>query len=144
MARDAAHQQAQSDWYQRNREKVIAKSAAKRRRNYMWLCSQKDKPCADCGVEYHPFVMEFHHRDPSTKLDTVGNLIQKASRQRVIDEIEKCDLLCANCHRVRTYWEEGFDSLLTDSLASNVAEDAFDTASVRVSRGVDSPPCMAD
>ena len=62
-------------------------------------------PCVDCGVLYPPYVMDFDHRDPSTKIDKVSRLAsQTTSRERLLAEIEKCDLVCANCHRERTYF----------------------------------------
>jgi predicted HNH restriction endonuclease len=60
----------------------------------------KDKPCADCGVKYPTYVMDFHHRDPATK-EFVIALSASRSREDVIAEIDKCDVLCANCHRIR-------------------------------------------
>lgn len=60
----------------------------------------KDKPCMDCGIQYPPFVMDFDHRDPSTKKFH----FQVAKNWKdTLTEIAKCDLVCSNCHRVRTY-----------------------------------------
>ena len=69
-----------------------------------WLIEQRSRPCARCGGEFPPYVMEFHHRDRSTKLFAV---VKTATRgyDGLITEIEKCDLLCANCHRI-VEWEE--------------------------------------
>ena len=58
--------------------------------------------CADCGGAFHPSVFEFHHRDPSRK-DLTGNQIKRSAWPRVRSELDKCDLLCANCHRIR-HW----------------------------------------
>ena len=70
--------------------------------NAKFIASSKDKPCLDCGVSYPPYVMEYDHLDASVK---VGNLSQmkSASRRAIIREIGKCDVVCANCHRERTY-----------------------------------------
>ena len=66
------------------------------RRNYLLSLKQ---PCAKCG-ESRPHVIEFHHRDPSTKSFNVGYTISNGSRSKVeIElELEKCVFLCANCH----------------------------------------------
>lgn len=61
---------------------------------------QKDVPCYSCGVKYHWVVMDFHHRDPSKK-DTRVAEMRSAPMDRIIAEIAKCDILCANCHRMR-------------------------------------------
>ena len=63
-----------------------------------WLWDLKDKPCFDCGGSFHPAAMDFHHLEPGTKERTMNNY---ASKSKVLAEIEKCVLLCSNCHRVR-------------------------------------------
>lgn len=60
-------------------------------------------PCADCGVQYPPFVMEFDHRGGETKLNNVSALSRYGSRKRLDAEIAKCDIVCSNCHAIRTY-----------------------------------------
>lgn len=64
---------------------------------------KKDKPCSDCERVFHPAAMQWDHRPGTVKLADVGELLGKNNRQRVLDEIAKCDLVCANCHAVRTY-----------------------------------------
>lgn len=61
----------------------------------------KNKPCMDCGISYPPCVMDFDHRDPSTKKRAVGSFVN-SSLAALQEEIAKCDLVCANCHRLRT------------------------------------------
>lgn len=63
----------------------------------------KRKPCADCGGTFHPFVMDFDHRDDSAKTFNVSAAIPLGLPwDRVVAEIAKCDVVCANCHRMRT------------------------------------------
>ncbi len=63
----------------------------------------KDKPCADCGGQFAPEAMDFDHRPGTDKLDDVGKLVSgRYSWDKVQAEIAKCDLVCANCHRIRT------------------------------------------
>ena len=57
----------------------------------------------DCGQTYPTYVMDFDHRDPTTKLCKVSAAVYLGSEQKLLDEIAKCDLVCANCHRVRTH-----------------------------------------
>lgn len=57
--------------------------------------------CADCGYAEHPHALDFDHRDPSTKSFGIGGAWSK-SLARVAAEIAKCDVVCANCHRIRT------------------------------------------
>lgn len=58
-----------------------------------------ERGCADCGCS-DPAVLEFHHVDRTTKTDTVGRMTGR-SLEQVLAEVEKCDVLCANCHRIR-------------------------------------------
>ena len=56
--------------------------------------------CADCGGTFHPACYDFHHRDPREKAFnwTKLRLLRWSAVRR---ELDKCDLLCANCHRLR-------------------------------------------
>lgn len=56
------------------------------------------KSCTVCNKEYPPCAMDFNHQDKYTKLDSISGLYGK-SKKRIRDEIEKCELICANCHR---------------------------------------------
>ena len=55
--------------------------------------------CIHCGYSKYPEVLEFHHKNPETKDFNVSAKGHCRSWDRVKKEIEKCDLLCANCHR---------------------------------------------
>jgi hypothetical protein len=60
-------------------------------------------PCVDCGDLFPPYVMDFDHRDPSTKEFQISNAVKShVAWSRVLSEIAKCDLRCACCHRLRT------------------------------------------
>lgn len=64
------------------------------------LDALKDKPCVDCGQSFPPCVMDFDHVR-GAKSRCVGNLFN-VSEARLMAEIDKCDLVCSNCHRIRT------------------------------------------
>lgn len=79
----------------------------KRRRHDLrdFLLEVKSAGCSLCD-EKHPACIQFHHRDPSNKVDRVNRLLaQSKSLKLVKEEIEKCDLLCANCH-AKLHWNE--------------------------------------
>lgn len=60
------------------------------------------KPCADCGQTFDPVCMDFDHVR-GDKNDNVGSMVARGvALDRIQAEIEKCDLVCSNCHRVRT------------------------------------------
>lgn len=64
----------------------------------------KSVPCADCKKCYPHWVMDFDHLDGSQKLDNVSALVNGAvSERKLLEEIAKCEVVCSNCHRDRTY-----------------------------------------
>jgi hypothetical protein len=67
------------------------------------LIQLKAKPCADCGNEFPTCCMDFDHRPGTEKVNNVGTMFAHHwSQERILAEIAKCDLVCANCHRIRT------------------------------------------
>jgi hypothetical protein len=74
----------------------------------------KAKPCADCGVMYPYYVMDFDHRPGSDKTSNLTKLAQRgASREVLLAEIAKCDVVYANCHRERTYRRKQWGEVYT-------------------------------
>ena len=63
---------------------------------------KKNLKCQQCG-EAHPACLEFHHRNPEEKEFGIGHSIEKKSVEQVMNEIAKCDVLCANCHKKLHY-----------------------------------------
>lgn len=78
------------------------------------LAGLKNKPCLDCQGWFESYQMEFDHRDPHTKLACVGTIVT-GSLQKLLFEINKCDLVCSNCHRKRTYERRQYVSNLRPS-----------------------------
>ena len=68
------------------------------------LAGLKERPCADCDERFPACAMDFDHRDPRTKRFTVSKMIGRAGTARIMAEVAKCDIVCANCHRDRTFW----------------------------------------
>ena len=92
-------QKYRRDWYARNRANSIhtvkkySVDLVQWFREYKRTCS-----CTICG-ESRPACLTFHHRDPSEKLREVSILVTRHNKkERVLAEIAKCDVLCANCH----------------------------------------------
>lgn len=63
----------------------------------------RDVPCMDCGCRYPPAAMDFDHRDSASKRSAVSRMIGRAGTARILEEVAKCDIVCANCHRLRTF-----------------------------------------
>ena len=106
MPRDIEKQKASwRRYYHRNKDKIkksIAKRIELQQKEIRKL--KEETPCADCGKCFPYYVMDFDHVR-GTKYKNVGNLITTGTRRKLYIEIEKCELVCANCHRVRTHGE---------------------------------------
>jgi hypothetical protein len=102
-----------AEWYVRNRvahkQNVASRNARVRERNRVALLAYlAEHPCVDCGND-DVRVLDLDHRDPATKRIAVGRLVGWAdSWERVLEEISKCDVRCANCHRQRTAADFGW------------------------------------
>lgn len=90
----------QRNWYQKNRAACLARSAFNKKKVKEFLNKIKDNPCTDCGIKYPPCAMDFDHL--SDKSFTFAH-VTYLNHERLLKEIEKCELVCANCHRIRTH-----------------------------------------
>ena len=63
----------------------------------------KGGKCSNCGYKKCPTALEFHHIDPENKDFAISKLPHTRSWERVQNEIDKCNLLCANCHREQEF-----------------------------------------
>lgn len=91
----------QHEAYMKRRKLQIQKNSEYRRKNPTkdWFQKLKLKlKCSKCE-ENHPACLEFHHIDPSQKSFTISSMIRKLPKEDILKEIEKCQVLCANCHR---------------------------------------------
>ncbi len=67
-----------------------------------WLDSIKiSSGCIDCGYNGYPEVLDFDHVR-GTKEFSIGSLVHSRTKEDTLREITKCDIVCANCHRLRT------------------------------------------
>lgn len=96
-------------YYHQNHERqlhlaLLRKQRYKKERRE-WLYKIKRKQCADCGKIYPPWVMEFDHKEGDLKIASISHMALRntSNFETIKKEIEKCDLVCANCHRQRTY-----------------------------------------
>ena len=98
------HNQYQKAYYKKN-PRSINESFIRRRDDIRQLVKEaKSVPCVDCGHSYPYYVMDLDHLP---EFDKKFDLSVAASKMRSIksvkNEIEKCEPVCANCHRVRTF-----------------------------------------
>jgi len=59
-------------------------------------------PCRDCGETFPVWVMHWDHLPGFAKVGEISSLVQNRTRAVVLDELKKCELVCANCHVMRT------------------------------------------
>lgn len=90
----------QKEHYEQNKDRHLMNVRDSKRRRREWLRSLKrGRPCARCNHTGPPGAMHWHHRDPRQKLFSISAAHYNGfSRARVLAEIAKCDLLCADCH----------------------------------------------
>lgn len=92
-----------ADKYDENKPLFVESNKRQYRKLRAIVNEAKKGPCCDCGCTFPPYVMDFDHRDPRTKIAKVSAMVYKSSEPLLRAEIAKCDLLCSNCHRVRTH-----------------------------------------
>ena len=105
------HKPFRKNWYEVNKERHLEQVKARKHearnvaREYVWQYLSTH-PCVECG-ESNPVVLEFHHRQGKDR--AVSEMVTGGYPISTIQsEIDKCDVLCANCHRKRTMQERGW------------------------------------
>lgn len=85
--------------------KIRAMNERRRKESIEFICEYfKQHPCVDCG-ETNPVLLEFDHR--GDKKDCVSCMLMH-SRNKLLQEMEKCDVRCVRCHRLKTARDFGF------------------------------------
>ena len=89
--------------YESNKQYYVDKAKQYRKGIQDKIRKAKEAPCKDCKKEYPYFVMDFDHRDPSKKSFMIAQAYRNKGWKQIEAEIKKCDVVCANCHRIRTH-----------------------------------------
>lgn len=92
--------------YLDNKSEIRYKNSARKAEITAWYQDHKSSlKCEECGFS-HPAALDFHHRDSSTKEFEVSSMPREGySKESILSEIEKCAVMCANCHRIHHYNE---------------------------------------
>ena len=92
------------DQYKANKKKYLKRAKASKAKLEEEVRQIKEKtPCADCGKFWPYYVMQFDHVDDN-KVDDVSKILRHTgSRPKVMKEISKCEVVCANCHAERSH-----------------------------------------
>lgn len=93
--------------YENNRNKYIKKAVLYNKKVFEWFKEIRSKlKCEICG-EARFWVLDFHHKDKSKKDGNVVVIAQKSgSKNKILQEMAKCKVLCSNCHRDLHYQEK--------------------------------------
>jgi hypothetical protein len=104
--RKSKHKEYSREHYLKNKDKQIAaNSQYKKKRRKEWQEYKSELSCAKCGFS-HPAAIDFHHEDPSLKEGNIHRYIANGQFKKAFEEIKKCIVLCANCHRIHHYEEK--------------------------------------
>lgn len=93
-------------YYEKNKEAFRDRATKQQQllRQYVWEVKQRN-PCKHCG-ESHPAALQFHHRNPAEKdIEIAKAILHGYSLKRLQAEIDKCDIICANCH-LKLHYDE--------------------------------------
>jgi len=106
-ARRAYHREYMRKWYPKHRDEHVARVTKVNRRArakmIALVAELKSHPCTDCGGHFPHFVMDFDHVR-GTKRGIISRMSKgRAALAKILDEIDKCEIVCANCHRLRTH-----------------------------------------
>ena len=100
-------------YYQLNKERRRAQIRERNdvaiKRNQLYLLEYlQGKTCILCGFSYHR-ALQFDHRDPDAKKVEIATMVSSPySWDAIMEEIGKCDVLCANCHSIKTCESRNF------------------------------------
>ena len=99
------------DWYSRKKHDEVYMET---RREFLRGRAQANKvkaieymggECLDCGGVFDPCVYDFHHENEETKEKNPSAFLGRSTFEKAKPELDKCVLLCANCHRLRHFKE---------------------------------------
>lgn len=112
----ACKRAVQKKWYAKNRARHVANVNRRQRATEAEIIKRivaylREHPCVDCG-ETNPVLLEFDHVR-GKKINSVCNLMRRGfSWEKISDEIQKCDVRCCRCHRLKTAQQFGYRKLL--------------------------------
>lgn len=103
------HKEYYKSYEKNNKDKRKERARVSRKKRVEWVKQYKQKHnCKDCGLNDW-VVMEFDHIDPENKTLCISTMIKSScSLEMIKKEIDKCEMVCANCHRRRTAKRSGW------------------------------------
>lgn len=97
-------------WYVKNKKLIIARINLRRINLRKWFDEYKSAlKCIRCS-ESHPATLHFHHVDPTQKEGNIAKVVNHNwSKKKILSEVAKCIVLCANCHAKEHYIEKNLE-----------------------------------
>jgi hypothetical protein len=91
-------------YHERGKAARLAHRHARAMEARAWMAAIKEGvACADCGQMFPVWVMHWDHLPGYEKLASISDMVRSRSRTITVAELAKCQLVCANCHAIRTY-----------------------------------------
>lgn len=103
--------EAKKRYFLKNKEVCSARVQKGKRSKRKYIAEHKKRPCKDCGVQYAWYVMDLDHKPGVKKIAGLAVMVQGYSWEKILAELEKCDVVCSNCHRIRT-WKRKMNALI--------------------------------
>lgn len=116
---------ARRRYYEKNKQQYRDRNRQYRTEVAQMIRAAKEQACTDCGVKYPYYVMDFDHVRGEK-----GGGLACATRlgwrpERVAEEMAKCDVVCSNCHRIRT-WQRASEAEVA-GVAPTLPSTGFDS-----------------
>lgn len=89
--------------YEENKDRYYEKARARKKNLLDRLNEIKSVPCADCKNSFPPICMDFDHLPEFEKIQDISKMLKRKMAWATIEaEVKKCEVVCSNCHRIRT------------------------------------------
>lgn len=106
----AGHRLQYNAYMRAYRQRVDGPIKNRRKEVRRIITERKNIPCVDCKQSYPFYVMDFDHVR-GTKLFAISSQLDYVSLETLLKEIAKCEVVCANCHRIRTFTRKSLVTL---------------------------------
>jgi hypothetical protein len=97
-------QAAKKAWYERNKALTLQRTKYRRKKKDQYVLQYKleNSICPDCDISWAPYQLDFDHVSEN-KIAGINQIVRNGTMKQLLEEINKCELICSNCHRHRTY-----------------------------------------
>ena len=101
------HKAKDKAWRDANAGRRLEQANVRREAARKYIGRIKQRPCEDCGISFPWYVMDLDHVRGDKISDVSSMCDNGVSLRRIREEVAKCDVVCSNCHRIRTHQRRG-------------------------------------